>query len=70
MFRAAAVMLLNKIDLLPHLDFDAELAVANAREVNPAIVVFRVSARSGHGLQAWYDWLRDEAVAARTAAFA
>ena len=58
MFRAADVMLLNKCDLLPHLDFDADLAEANARRVNPALVVFRVSAKSGEGMAAWLDWIR------------
>jgi hydrogenase nickel incorporation protein HypB len=65
MFRAAEVMILNKIDLLPHLDFDMDLVVANARRVNPDIEVLALSARSGEGLQAWYDWLRRAAAAAR-----
>jgi hydrogenase nickel incorporation protein HypB len=65
MFRAAEVMILNKIDLLPYVDFDAERAIAYAREVNPDITVLRVSARSGEGLDAWYDWLRREHAAAR-----
>jgi hydrogenase nickel incorporation protein HypB len=67
MFRAAEVMILNKIDLLPYVDFDAERAVAYAREVNPDITVLRVSARSGEGLDAWYGWLRRELAAAREA---
>jgi hydrogenase nickel incorporation protein HypB len=67
MFRAAEVMILNKIDLLPYVDFDAERAVAYAREVNPDITVLRVSARSGEGLDAWYDWLRRELAAAHEA---
>jgi hydrogenase nickel incorporation protein HypB len=67
MFRAAEVLLLNKIDLLPYVDFDADRAVAYAREVNPDIVVLRVSARSGEGLDAWYDWLRRERASAREA---
>jgi hydrogenase nickel incorporation protein HypB len=67
MFRAAEVMILNKIDLLPYVDFDAERAIAYAREVNPDITVLRVSARSGEGLDAWYDWLRRERAAAREA---
>jgi hydrogenase nickel incorporation protein HypB len=60
MFAAAAVMLLNKIDLLPHLRFDVERAVANALSVNPQLIVFRVSAESGAGMEAWYAWLRRE----------
>jgi hydrogenase nickel incorporation protein HypB len=67
MFSAADVMILNKIDLLPHVDFDVEAAIENARAVNPDINVLRVSARSGEGLDAWYDWLRGEHAAARAA---
>jgi hydrogenase nickel incorporation protein HypB len=50
MFAAADVMLLNKCDLLPYLEFDADLAEANARRVNPNLTIFRVSATSGDGL--------------------
>jgi hydrogenase nickel incorporation protein HypB len=50
-------MVLNKIDLLPHLDFDVPACIANARRVNPAIEVLLVSARSGAGMDAWLDWL-------------
>jgi hydrogenase nickel incorporation protein HypB len=69
MFRAAEVMILNKTDLLPHVDFDVARAVANAREVNPDITVLQVSARSGEGLADWYGWLRREIGRAREAAF-
>jgi hydrogenase nickel incorporation protein HypB len=58
MFRAAQLVLLNKVDLLPHLDFDVERAISHAREVNPGVPVLGVSARTGEGLGAWYDWLR------------
>src|SRR5574343_99144 len=58
MFAAADLMLLNKCDLLPYLQFDADLAEANARRVNPKLSVFRVSATSGDGLSAWLDWIR------------
>lgn len=57
MFRAADLMLLNKCDLLPHLDFDADLAVENARRVNPDIRVIRVSASSGEGVAEWLGWI-------------
>lgn len=60
MFRAATVMLLNKIDLLPYLSFDMERCVDHARTVNPGIVIFRVSATSGEGMQDWYGWLRKQ----------
>jgi hydrogenase nickel incorporation protein HypB len=69
MFRAAEVMILNKTDLLPHVDFDVARAIANAREVNPDITVLQVSARSGEGLADWYGWLRREIGRAREAAF-
>ncbi len=59
MFHAADIMLLNKIDLLPHLDFDVDRCIAYARRINPGIRVMQLSATSGEGLQAWYDWLRD-----------
>ncbi len=57
MFRAARLLLINKIDLLPHLDFDLDRCVALARQVNPEIEVLPVSARTGEGLDAWYAWL-------------
>jgi hydrogenase nickel incorporation protein HypB len=70
MFAASEVLILNKTDLLPHLDFDVALAVANARQVNPNVTIFEVSAKTGEGLPRWYDWLRGELRSAREAAFA
>jgi hydrogenase nickel incorporation protein HypB len=61
MFRAAEIMILNKIDLLPYVKFDVEACVAYARSVNPKIRVFKVSATSGENLNQWYDWLKEEA---------
>ena len=69
MFRAASLMLINKIDLLPHVDFDIDRVIANAAEVNPDMSVLRLSARTGEGMSSWYDWLRREAKAAGEAAF-
>jgi hydrogenase nickel incorporation protein HypB len=60
MFSAARLMLLNKCDLLPHLDFDVARVIENARRVNPAIEVLQLSARSGAGLQPWLAWLARE----------
>ena len=57
MFAAADILLLNKVDLLRHLDFDVDACIAYARRVNPAIRVLQVSARSGEGMDAWIDWL-------------
>jgi hydrogenase nickel incorporation protein HypB len=65
MFAAASLMLLNKIDLLPHLDFDVAACLANARRVNPSIAIIEVSATSGQGLDAWLDWIAMGAEAAR-----
>jgi len=58
MFAAADLLLLNKIDLLPHLNFDVEKCVEYARRVNPAIQIIKVSATSGEGMQQWYQWLQ------------
>ncbi len=49
-------MIISKTDLLPHVDFDVDLAIANARKVNPQIVALR-AAKSGDGLDSWYAWL-------------
>ncbi len=57
MFRAADLLLLNKIDLVPHLDVDVELAESYARQVNPRIQIIRASARTGEGLADWVDWI-------------
>jgi hydrogenase nickel incorporation protein HypB len=60
MFSAATLVLLSKIDLLPHLRFDTRRAVENAFAVNPALKVLEVSAYSGEGMPQWYDWLKAE----------
>lgn len=60
MFRAASVCVINKIDLLPYLDFDLALCKKLAQQVNPELIFFEVSAKSGEGLDAWYQWLRQE----------
>ncbi|WP_027856411.1 hydrogenase nickel incorporation protein HypB [Marinobacterium jannaschii] len=57
MFFAADLMILNKVDLLPYLDFDTEQCIAYARQVNPQIQVLQLSARSGEGMEQWIDWL-------------
>ncbi|XKE46806.1 hydrogenase nickel incorporation protein HypB [Halomonas organivorans] len=58
LFRSARLMILNKIDLLPHVDFDVTSCIAFARRVNPDIEVIPLSATSGEGLDDWYAWLR------------
>ncbi len=58
MFYAADLMLLNKIDLLPHLDFDVQACMAYARRINPDIGIISLSARSGEGMDEWIQWLQ------------
>jgi len=58
MFEQARFAVLNKIDLLPYVPFDVELATKYALQVNPALRIFRTSALTGEGLDAWYDFLR------------
>ena len=60
MFRAANLVLLNKIDLLPYVDFEVERAARNARLLNPDLMILHVSARTGEGMADWYDWLLNE----------
>ncbi|MDO9080081.1 MAG: GTP-binding protein, partial [Desulfuromonadales bacterium] len=65
MFKAADILLLTKIDLLPYLRFDIEQCKAFARQVNPQVRIFELSCQSGAGLSSWYDWLRQELAAKR-----
>ena len=64
LFASAALLVIAKIDLLPHVDFDVERCIAFARGVRPDIGVLRLSARTGEGMDAWIDWVL--ALAART----
>ena len=57
MFRAADLLVLNKIDLLPHVDFDVDAAIGYARRVRPGIEAILVSARTGEGFADWLAWL-------------
>jgi len=57
MFAASDLVLLSKTDLLPHLDFDIEAAIANARRINPGLTILPVSARTGEGVASWLAWI-------------
>jgi hydrogenase nickel incorporation protein HypB len=57
MFRACELVLINKVDLLPHLDIDVERLLANLEAVNPGVRRMLVSARTGEGVDAFRDWL-------------
>jgi hydrogenase nickel incorporation protein HypB len=59
MFRSCSLVVVNKTDLLPYLDFDLDTFLANLRQVNPDAAVLQVSARTGDGVDAWCDWLRE-----------
>ena len=56
-FAKSKVLLINKIDLLGHVDFDIERAKADARRLNRTIEIFPISAKTGQGMADWYDWL-------------
>jgi hydrogenase nickel incorporation protein HypB len=57
MFRTCELVVVNKVDLLPHLDFDHDRFIANLEAVNPGVEWLATSARTGEGVDAWRDWL-------------
>jgi len=59
MFRAATLCLINKTDLLPHLNFDMDACLGFARQVNPALEFIQMSAVTGEGMDVWYSWLKN-----------
>lgn len=69
MFQASDLMLLNKIDLLPHLDFDVKACLAYAKQVNPNIEIIQLSAKTGEGMADWYTWLDNQSAKAVAQAF-
>jgi hydrogenase nickel incorporation protein HypB len=60
MFAAATLMIINKIDLLPYVNFSVEKCITFARQVNPAIQVITLSAISGEGMDLWLNWLEEQ----------
>jgi hydrogenase nickel incorporation protein HypB len=68
MFRACELVLINKIDLLPHLEFDLDLFLHHLDQVHPGVRRMLVSARTGEGVEAWRDWLVEIAQHARAVA--
>ncbi|BDV44789.1 hydrogenase accessory protein HypB [Geotalea uraniireducens] len=66
MFHAADVMLLNKVDLLPYVDFDSDKCQEMARRVSPGITIFEISSRTGQGMDAWYGWLAERIAAVKS----
>ena len=63
MFHASELMILNKTDLLPYLDFDVEKCIEYAKRVNPEIRIIQLSAKSGEGMQEWLDWINTKRAA-------
>jgi hydrogenase nickel incorporation protein HypB len=59
MFQVSSVLLLNKIDLLPHVAFDVERFRADAHKVNPRLEIMPISSTTGEGLDAWLRWLEE-----------
>jgi hydrogenase nickel incorporation protein HypB len=57
MFAASRLMLLSKVDLLPHLEFDVNRCLGYARRIRPDLEVLQVSARTGEGMEAWLAWI-------------
>jgi hydrogenase nickel incorporation protein HypB len=57
MFRAGDMLLINKMDLRPYVRFDVQRCIDRARQINPGMDVLAVSAETGEGMGAWYDWL-------------
>jgi hydrogenase nickel incorporation protein HypB len=60
MFRVCEVALLNKIDLLPYLDYDENLAVDYIHQVHPHMPVFQISSRTEAGFEPWIEWLKNK----------
>jgi hydrogenase nickel incorporation protein HypB len=67
MFATADVLLINKSDLIPHLEFDLSRTIEYARQVNARIEVFVVSARTGEGMPSFYDWITKHAAKTNSA---
>ena len=57
-FRESRIVILNKLDLLPHVPFDVDRALSHAREVNPELRFFLTSALTGEGMEEWYEFVR------------
>lgn len=60
MFQAADCLLITKMDLAPHLDVDINQIVANVRQMNPHITIIPVSAKTGEGLEPWFEWVKSQ----------
>ncbi|AFV12853.1 hydrogenase nickel incorporation protein HypB [Thermacetogenium phaeum DSM 12270] len=59
-FRESRAVLINKIDLLPYIDCDVDQLEKDLKQINPELMLFRVSARSGEGFEPWLSWLENQ----------
>jgi len=60
MFHSSDICIINKIDLLPYLEFDLDKLRSYALQINPKLIFFEVSATTGEGMDKWYSWLKKE----------
>jgi hydrogenase nickel incorporation protein HypB len=60
MFRVAEVMIINKTDLLPYVDFSLDQVRKNAGQINPGLLIFETSCKTGNGLDNWINWIRSQ----------
>lgn len=66
MFQEADCLLISKTDLVPYLDIDLNQIAANVRQMNPAATIIPISAKTGEGLQTWFDWVQTQVLARKT----
>jgi len=66
MFQEADCLLISKTDLVPYLDIDLNQIAANVRQMNPAATIIPLSAKTGEGLQTWFDWVQAQVLAKKT----
>ena len=59
-FKVCDALLINKIDVMPYFDFDMDKVTEYAHMRNPDIKIFPICAKTGEGMDAWYEWLRTE----------
>ena len=67
MYRGVDALVINKIDLLPYIDFDMEYFQRGVEVLNPGLITFPISCRTGEGLDGWLDWLQDQAAKNKSA---
>jgi len=60
MYRGVDALVINKIDLLPYIDFDMQYFQRGVEVLNPGLITFPISCRTGEGLDGWLDWLKDQ----------